>query len=109
MYMRVIAAVTVRTSVLQQADLVHALHQSLPARMVRAFFLLRLDIAPLHIHTGRQTKPPTPVPARVCPFCVHVYGVHAVEDAYHVCMECPLYGVLCTRVFAALHKLGFVR
>ena len=38
---------------------------------------------------------------------MNVYDIHAIEDAYHVCMECPLYDVLREREFTALYQCGF--
>jgi hypothetical protein len=68
----------------------------LPTHSLRALCTFRLGIAKLHVHTGTWKTPVTPLLDRTCAYCDSECGQKAVEDPYHVCMECPLYE--CARV-----------
>ena len=72
--------------------------------VLRAFCLFRLGLlVHLNAHDGRKKH--LPVLARTCDFCQRVCGQRVVEDAYHVCMECPLYDSLrleCARPYVHL-------
>ena len=80
----------------------------LPARELRAFATFRLGIAHLHAHTGKWVSGSQPLPARVCEFCKHApVDRLVVEDAYHVCVECPLYERMRMRLYTYLARGGF--
>lgn len=78
----------------------------LPPSLLRSFCMVRLGIARLHVYTGRRDD--TPLLRRTCHFCKSVYHERFVEDAYHLCMECPLTDALRTRVFTCLSRSNFV-
>ena len=67
--------------------------------------MFRLGLVQLHAHTGAWKS--TPLPARTCAFCKRVNDRMAVEDAYHVCIECPLYEHLRVRLYRYLSRQGF--
>jgi hypothetical protein len=80
----------------------------LPARELRAFATFRLGIAQLRAHSDKWGPESQPLPSRVCDYCRSAeVGRLAVEDAYHVCVECPLYERLRIRLYTYLERTGF--
>ena len=79
------------------------------SRLTRAICMFRLGIAQLHAHTGNWGATPTHLFARTCTYCQHACQRACVEDAYHVCMECPLYEHMRVGVYTYLytHKFDF--
>ena len=53
----------------------------------RVLFKLRSCSLPLHVETGRFTRPKTPLSDRLCKFC----NFSVVEDETHFLLDCDLY------------------
>ena len=52
-------------------------------------------------------NPPTPLLDRTCSYCKTECGRKAVEDPYHVCMQCLLYERARTDLYTRLQSLDF--
>ena len=52
----------------------------------RHLAMLRSGTLPIHVETGRYTKPKTPIENRTCS-CNHV----SIEDEMHILLNCHLY------------------
>ena len=74
---------------------------------LRALCTFRMGIAQLHVHTGAWKTPAIPLLDRICNYCQTVCRLKAVEDPYHVCMECPLYDRARVELYTKLQSLGF--
>lgn len=53
----------------------------------RSLSMLRIGVLPLHVETGRYSRPVLPLADRKCMFCHH----DCVEDEKHFLLACPLY------------------
>ena len=76
-------------------------------RLTRVICMFRLGIVQLHSFTGGWSQVQTHLFARTCSFCQHECQRHVLEDAYHVCMECPLYDHMRMRIYNYLHDHNF--
>ena len=66
------------------------------------FTKIRISCHPLAIETGRYTMPKTPVENRVCLFC----NLNAIEDEYHVLMECENYNQERLKFFSCVSEIS---
>ena len=80
---------------------------SMSSTQLRALCLFRLGKAQLNVHVGGWQTDPTPVFGRICAYCKHVCGQDALEDGYHVAVECPLYEHFRTPTYGDLRAHGF--
>jgi hypothetical protein len=82
----------------------------LPTNHLRALCMFRMGIAQINVTTGGWTKKGenvTPVLGRTCTYCNSKCSRQVVEDAYHVCVECPLYEHARVQLYQYLSTHGF--
>ena len=65
---------------------------------------IRISCHPVAIETGRYTMPKTPVENRVCLFC----NLNAIEDEYHVLMECENYNQERMKFFSCVSEISIL-
>ena len=70
----------------------------------RNFTKIRISCHPLAIETGRYTMPKTPVENRICLFC----NLNAIEDEYHVLMECENYNQERMKFFSCVSEISIL-